>query len=70
MKALIAGAGIAGLAAGVVLRRVGLEVAVFERSRVLGDVGAGLVLWPNGRRTLEALERRWASPWRPHRSRG
>jgi 2-polyprenyl-6-methoxyphenol hydroxylase-like FAD-dependent oxidoreductase len=55
LKALIAGAGIAGLAAGIALRRAGLEVQIFERSPQLREIGAGLMIWPNGSRALRAL---------------
>ena len=55
MKALIAGAGIAGLATGIALRQAGLEVEVFERSHELREIGAGLMIWPNGARSLQAL---------------
>ena len=55
MKALIAGAGIAGLAAGIALRRAGLEVQIFERSPQLQEIGAGLMIWPNGSRALRSL---------------
>jgi 2-polyprenyl-6-methoxyphenol hydroxylase-like FAD-dependent oxidoreductase len=55
MKALIAGGGIAGLAAGIALRQAGLDVDVFERSDELREIGAGLMIWPNGARSLHAL---------------
>src|SRR6267378_4498184 len=55
MKALIAGAGIGGLATGIALRRAGLEVRLFERSREMREIGAGLMIWPNGSRALQAL---------------
>ena len=55
MKALIAGAGIGGLATGIALREAGLEVQVLERSRELREIGAGLMIWPNGTRSLRAL---------------
>src|SRR3977135_1038917 len=55
MRALISGAGIGGLATGVALRRAGVEVQVFERSRELREIGAGLMIWPNGTRALQAL---------------
>ena len=55
MKALIAGAGIGGLATGIALRSAGLEVKIFERSREMREIGAGLMIWPNGTRALEAL---------------
>ena len=55
MKALIAGAGIAGLATGIALRQAGFDVEVFERSSELREIGAGLMIWPNGSRSLKAL---------------
>jgi 2-polyprenyl-6-methoxyphenol hydroxylase-like FAD-dependent oxidoreductase len=55
VKALIAGAGIAGLATGIALRQAGLDVEVFERSPELREIGAGLMIWPNGARSLHAL---------------
>lgn len=55
MKALVAGAGIAGLATGVALRRAGFEVEIFERAPELREIGAGLMIWPNGERALRAL---------------
>jgi 2-polyprenyl-6-methoxyphenol hydroxylase-like FAD-dependent oxidoreductase len=54
-RALIAGAGISGLAAGIALRQAGMDVEVLERSRELREVGAGLMLWPNGTRALQSL---------------
>jgi 2-polyprenyl-6-methoxyphenol hydroxylase-like FAD-dependent oxidoreductase len=55
MKALVAGAGIGGLATGIALRKAGIDVQLFERSRELREIGAGLMIWPNGTRSLEAL---------------
>lgn len=55
MKALIAGAGISGLAAGIALRQTGMDVEVLERSQEVREVGAGLMLWPNGTRALQSL---------------
>jgi 2-polyprenyl-6-methoxyphenol hydroxylase-like FAD-dependent oxidoreductase len=55
VKALIAGAGIGGLAAAIALRQAGVDVQVFERSRELREIGAGLMIWPNGTRSLQAL---------------
>ena len=55
MKALIAGAGIGGLAAGIALRRAGVEVKIFERSGEMREIGAGLMIWPNGTRAMQAL---------------
>jgi len=55
VKALVAGAGIGGLAAGIALREAGCEVEIFERARELREIGAGLMIWPNGTRSLRAL---------------
>ncbi len=51
----IAGGGIGGLAAAVALRRAGLTVLVIERTERIDDVGAGLILYPNGVRAAEAI---------------
>ena len=56
MKALIAGAGISGLATGIALRQAGFDVEIFERSPALQEIGAGLMIWPNGSRALQALD--------------
>lgn len=55
MKAVIVGAGIGGLAAGLALSRVGWEVTVLEQAPELKEVGAGLQISPNGVKVLEAL---------------
>jgi hypothetical protein len=55
VKALIAGPRIRGLAADIALRRAGMDVEVVERSRELREVGAGLMIWPNGTRSLQSL---------------
>ncbi|HSS93438.1 MAG TPA: NAD(P)-binding protein [Candidatus Dormibacteraeota bacterium] len=44
MKALIAGAGIAGLATWIALRQAGLDVEIFERMPELREIGAGLMI--------------------------
>lgn len=49
------GAGIGGLAAAAALRQAGWTVTVLERSRTLSEVGAGLSLWTNALRALDAL---------------
>ncbi|MDX1693401.1 MAG: FAD-dependent monooxygenase [Ketobacteraceae bacterium] len=43
----IIGAGIGGLSAALALTRAGFSVAVFEQSKVLQEVGAGIQLSPN-----------------------
>ncbi|MEV1006184.1 FAD-dependent monooxygenase [Streptomyces sp. NPDC049881] len=54
-RAIVVGGGIGGLAAGIALTRGGWEVKVLERAAAFGEVGAGLSLWPNGLRALDAL---------------
>jgi 2-polyprenyl-6-methoxyphenol hydroxylase-like FAD-dependent oxidoreductase len=55
MNGLIIGGGIGGLATAIALRRIGVETRVFERRAGFDEVGAGLSLWPNGVRALEAM---------------
>ena len=55
MKAIIVGGGIGGLASALALTRHGWEVEVLEQAAEFAEVGAGLSLWPNGLRALEAL---------------
>jgi 2-polyprenyl-6-methoxyphenol hydroxylase-like FAD-dependent oxidoreductase len=42
---LIVGGGIGGLATGLALQQTGWEIAIFERTAELREVGAGLALW-------------------------
>jgi len=51
----IAGAGIAGLAAAAALARSGWSVRVHERGDQLREIGAGIFMWENGLRVLEAI---------------
>src|SRR5258707_15830256 len=52
-RATIVGGSLTGLAAGILLRRIGWEVNIFERSsKVLSDRGAGIVMQQE---TLEML---------------
>ena len=53
--ALIAGAGIAGLATGTALLQRGWKVTLFEHSDEIRIVGAGIYIWENGLRVLESL---------------
>ena len=53
--ALIVGAGVGGLAAGLALRRAGWTVRVFERAPSPRELGFGLVLAPNAIAALAAL---------------
>lgn len=49
---LVAGGGIAGLAAAVAARSAGWEARVFEQAAAFAEVGAGLQLGPNATRLL------------------
>ncbi|GCE06987.1 FAD-dependent monooxygenase [Dictyobacter aurantiacus] len=52
---LIIGAGIGGLATALALQQAGFAVQIFERSKELRELGAGLTLWANAVRVLEEL---------------
>lgn len=54
-SAIVAGAGIAGLAAAIGLRQAGYAVTVCERAAVLAPAGAALSLWPNAIAALRRL---------------
>jgi salicylate hydroxylase len=54
-RAIIAGAGIAGLTAAIALSQAGLRVAIYERANTLEEFGAGLQLTPNATRILDKL---------------
>ena len=51
---LIAGGGIAGMAAALALSRVGWQAQVYERASAFAEVGAGVQLGPNVTRVLHA----------------
>lgn len=53
--AVVVGAGIGGAAAAVALQRLGWQVTVLERARELGEVGAGLSIWPSAVSVLHDL---------------
>ncbi len=53
--ALVAGGGIAGMAAALGLARTGWDVTVCERAEELAEVGAGLQMSPNATRVLDWL---------------
>lgn len=52
---LIAGAGIAGLASALFVARAGYRVEIFERSKTLDPIGAGIQLSPNAMHVLALL---------------
>ena len=54
-KIVIAGAGIGGLCAALALAKRGFQVAVYEQSLHLGEIGAGLQLSPNAMHVLQVL---------------
>lgn len=49
----IVGAGIAGLAAAIALRRANCDVEVFERSSFKNEIGAAVTITPNSARVLD-----------------
>ncbi len=49
----IVGGGIGGLAAAHALMHRGISVAVYEQAKTLGEVGAGVFIYPNSLRQLE-----------------
>lgn len=53
--ALIVGAGIGGLSAGIALRHVGWEVRIFERAVSPRELGFGLLVAPNAIAALHEL---------------
>ncbi len=55
MRVVVIGAGIAGLAAAIELRALGLHVELFERHARPSTLGAGVVCWPNACFVLERL---------------
>jgi FAD-dependent urate hydroxylase len=54
-RAIIIGGGIGGLCAAISLRRIGLDIAVYEQAEELHAVGAGLTIWANAIKALRTL---------------
>jgi salicylate hydroxylase len=54
-QVLVAGGGIGGVAAALALTRQGFAVKVLEQAAVLGEIGAGIQLGPNGFAAFDAL---------------
>jgi salicylate hydroxylase len=55
LRAAVVGGGIGGLSAACSLLHRGVDVTVFEQARALGEIGAGVLLLPNGLRQLERM---------------
>ncbi len=53
--AIVIGAGLGGLAAGIALTRAGYQVSVYEKAHELKEVGAGIMLYPNAISALRKL---------------
>ncbi len=56
VRIAIIGAGIGGLAAAIALRRVGIEVEIYEQAAQFRRVGAAIALTPNAVKVLDGLE--------------
>lgn len=55
MRALVVGAGIAGMATAIGLRENGWDVRVIERWDTISDLGTALGIWPDAQTALERL---------------
>jgi 2-polyprenyl-6-methoxyphenol hydroxylase-like FAD-dependent oxidoreductase len=55
MRAIVVGAGIGGLTAGLFLRRAGLDVRVFEAARKIKELGVGINVLPHATKELDRL---------------
>ncbi len=53
LRVAVIGGGLGGLAAGLALLRNGLDVTVYEQAEALGEIGAGVTVYPNSLRLLE-----------------
>ena|ERR1700758_1894355 len=55
LRVAIIGGGLGGLSAALALCANGMHAQVYEQADQLGEVGAGITLYPNGLRILETL---------------
>lgn len=55
LKAIVIGAGMGGLTAGIALKRAGYTVEIYDRVRELRPAGAGISLWSNGVKVMNSL---------------
>ncbi|MCC2098710.1 MAG: FAD-dependent monooxygenase [Hyphomicrobiales bacterium] len=55
LRAIVVGGGMGGLAAANALIQKGLDVTVYEQAAALGEVGAGIFIYPNSLRQLERM---------------
>ncbi len=56
MRVIVIGSGIGGLCCALGLRKVGIDVSIYERAPEIREVGAGIMLWANAFRALSALD--------------
>ncbi|KAJ2981332.1 hypothetical protein NUW58_g6716 [Xylaria curta] len=64
LTAGIVGAGIAGISTGIALRRAGLQVHIYERSRFSNEIGAAITVPPNA----SAVLRHWGFDFKAAKS--
>lgn len=55
LEVAVVGGGIGGMTTAIALRAQGIDVTVYEQAPELGEIGAGVLLTPNGVRLLERL---------------
>ena len=55
LSVAIVGAGMGGLAAAATLRRVGIDVQVYEQASKFGRIGAGIQMMPNSMKVLRGI---------------
>lgn len=55
LTAAVVGGGIGGLATAAALTRAGIEATVYEQAPEIGEIGAGVLIGPNGVRLLHRL---------------